>query len=466
MSGQAARVARIEKLLGTAGAETHDRTLWDWYGVDCPCGVVAGECQRHPRARLAQRPPEGGWRTWLALAGRGWGKTRCGAEWVRSLVEARQARRLALVAPTAADVRDVMVEGESGLLAVSPPWCRPRYEPSKRRLTWPNGAIATTYSADEPDRLRGPQHDAAWCDEVAAWRYPAAYDMLWLGLRLGANSRVCVTTTPRATQLLKRLVEDPTVARTGGTTYENRAHLAPQFFAQITVMFEGTRLGRQELYAELLEIVEGQWFASFDRAKHVTEEAAFHPALPVRLAIDCGTSQHTGAVLFQVRTINERRRVVVFGDFYSSGSYSAATAAAVKARADELAHGRLDVVRLDPAASARTGIGPAAYSEYERIFGARVLGRWPVHPVVDGLDQIEILLDTGCLIIHPRCTHLIAAFQGYSRAKRGGMILDYPAETLHPHEDLMDALRGGIRDVFPEGRRIQPQLRTIHASRM
>ena len=168
LSGQAARVARIEALLGAAGSGTHDRTLWDWYGAGCPCGVAAGECRRHPRARPAQRPPDGPWQTWLALAGRGWGKTRCGAEWVRSLVEAGQARRLALVAPTAADVRDVMVEGESGLLAVSPPWFRPRYEPSKRRLTWPNGAIATTYSADEPDRLRGPQHDAAWCDEVAS----------------------------------------------------------------------------------------------------------------------------------------------------------------------------------------------------------------------------------------------------------------------------------------------------------
>jgi len=386
---------------------------------------------------------------------------------VRSQVERKQARRIALVAPTVADVRDVMVEGESGLLSVSPPWFRPRYQPSKRRLTWPNGAIATTFSADEPERLRGPQHEVAWCDEVGSWRYPAAFDMLLLGLRLGSNPRVCVTTTPRATQLVKRLLEAPTTARTGGTTYENRAHLAAEFMSQITAMFEGTRLGRQELYAELLEIVEGQWFASFDPAKHVTEEVAFHPALPVRLAIDCGTSQHTGAVLFQVRMLDEhRKRVVVFGDFYSSGSYSAATAAAVKARADELAHGRLDVVRLDPAANARSGIGPAAYSEYERIFGSRALGRWPVHPVVDGLDQIEILLDTGCLIIHPRCTHLIAAFQGYCRARRAGMLLDYPAETLHPYEDLMDALRGGIRDVFPEGRRIQPQLRTIHASRM
>jgi phage terminase large subunit-like protein len=168
--------------------------------------VPAGSCRLHPRVRPVQRPPAGDWRTWLALAGRGWGKTRCGGEWIRNLVETEQARRVALVAPTAADVRDVMVEGESGLLAISPPWFRPRYEPSKRRLTWPNRAIATLYSSDEPERLRGPQHDAAWCEEIGCWRYPAAFKMLLLGLRLGSDPRVCVTTTPRASALVKRLL--------------------------------------------------------------------------------------------------------------------------------------------------------------------------------------------------------------------------------------------------------------------
>lgn len=130
------------------------------------------------RPRLAQMPPDGDWRVWLLLAGRGFGKTRTGAELVRSVVETGLARRIALVAPTAADARAVMVEGESGLLAIGPPGTQPYYEPSKHLLTWPNGAIATTYSADEPNRLRGPQHDFAWCDELAAWRYPAAWDML------------------------------------------------------------------------------------------------------------------------------------------------------------------------------------------------------------------------------------------------------------------------------------------------
>jgi phage terminase large subunit-like protein len=129
------------------------------------------------RARPEQLPPPGDWRVWLLLAGRGFGKTRTGAEFVRARVGARTARRIALVAPTAADARDVMVEGESGLLAIAPPADRPLYEPSKWRLTLPNGAVATLFSADEPERLRGPQHDFAWCDELAAWRYPDAWNM-------------------------------------------------------------------------------------------------------------------------------------------------------------------------------------------------------------------------------------------------------------------------------------------------
>ncbi|MGH7113408.1 MAG: DNA-packaging protein [Stellaceae bacterium] len=208
-------------------------------------------------ARPSQLPPGGDWRVWLLLAGRGFGKTRTGAELVRARVSARTALRVALVAPTAADARDVMVEGESGILAISPPWDRPRYEPSKRRLTWPNGAIATLYSADEPARLRGPQHDAAWCDELASWRYPEAWDMLMFGLRLGADPRVVVTTTPRPTKLLRELAADRTVTITRGTTYENRANLAADFIEQIVRKYEGTRLGRQEIEAEILEDVPG-----------------------------------------------------------------------------------------------------------------------------------------------------------------------------------------------------------------
>jgi phage terminase large subunit-like protein len=208
-------------------------------------------------ARDSQKPPTGDWRVWLLLAGRGFGKTRTGAELVRSAVGAHTARRVALVAPTAADARNVMVEGESGLLAIAPPWDRPLYEPSKRRLTWSNGAVATLFSADEPERLRGPQHDFAWCDEFAAWRYPEAWDMLMFGLRLGLDPRAIVTTTPRPTKPIRALIADPKVVVSHGTTAENRANLAPAFLDQIVRRYQGTRLGRQELDAEILDDMPG-----------------------------------------------------------------------------------------------------------------------------------------------------------------------------------------------------------------
>ncbi|HEU0218624.1 MAG TPA: terminase family protein [Stellaceae bacterium] len=193
----------------------------------------------------------------MLLAGRGFGKTRSGAEYVRAMVGSRKARRIALVGPTAADVRAVMVEGESGLLSICPPDNCPLYEPANHRLVWPDGTVAMTYSADEPNRLRGPQHDFAWCDELAAWRHPEAWDMLMFGLRLGADPRAVVTTTPRPTKLIKSLLADPKVVVTRGTTAENRENLAPAFLEQIVRRYEGTRLGRQELEAELLDDAPG-----------------------------------------------------------------------------------------------------------------------------------------------------------------------------------------------------------------
>src|ERR1700730_3925210 len=208
-------------------------------------------------ARPGQKPPTGNWRGWLLVAGPGVGKTRNGAELVRAQVTAWTARRLALVAPTAADARNVMVEGESGILAISPPWDRPRYEPSKRRLTWPNGAIATLYSADEPARLRGPQDEARRCEQRSGWRSPRGWDVLMLGMRSGNDPRVVVTTTPRPTKLIRALIADPTAVVTRGSTYENRTNLAPAFLQQIIRKYEGTRLGRQELEAEILDDVPG-----------------------------------------------------------------------------------------------------------------------------------------------------------------------------------------------------------------
>jgi phage terminase large subunit-like protein len=209
-------------------------------------------------ARPEQLPPPCDWSIWLILSGRGWGKTRTGAEWVKSLIVSGCARRVALVGSTAADVRDVMIEGESGLLSVCADWERPLYEPSKRRVTFSNGAICTAYSAEEADRLRGPQHDHAWADELAAWTdAQSAWDMLQFGLRLGRKPRVCVTSTPRPIKLLKTLIKRDDVCVTKGKTSDNASNLPPAFLSEIVKRYEGTRLGRQELDGQILEDIEG-----------------------------------------------------------------------------------------------------------------------------------------------------------------------------------------------------------------
>lgn len=209
-------------------------------------------------ARQNQYAPPGDWQLWLLMAGRGFGKTRTGAEWVRSRVESGIARHIALISDTAADVRDVMVLGESGLLAICPPWNRPEYKPSYRLVVWPNGVRATLYSADDPEQLRGPQHDTAWVEELGKWRHSTeAFDNLLLGLRMGDNPRGVITTTPRPIRAIKALLNDPTCVVTTGSTYENIANLAPQFVQRIIQRYEGTRLGQQELYARILDDVPG-----------------------------------------------------------------------------------------------------------------------------------------------------------------------------------------------------------------
>lgn len=215
-------------------------------------------------------PPDDWWTIWLILAGRGWGKTRCGAEFVRYHVENGLAGRIALIAEDAGDARDVMIEGESGILAISHPGMKPTFVPSKRRLEWPNGAIATIYSDNDPETLRGPQHDLAWVDELAKFRN--AEDMwsnLMFGLRLGQRPRVCVTTTPKPVPLVKRLYTDERTFVTTGTTHENFNNLAPTFRDEIISQYEGTRIGRQELYAEIIDpedygIVKRSWFRLWD----------------------------------------------------------------------------------------------------------------------------------------------------------------------------------------------------------
>jgi Terminase large subunit, T4likevirus-type, N-terminal len=460
------RLMRAEAQLGPTRKPVADRSAWQWYGGPCPCGLPLGDCAIHPRAREAQRPPDGPWRTWGYIAGRGAGKTRAGACWIQDRAETGVMRLGCLIAPTAADIRDTLVEGPSGLLAIAPPWCRPKFLPSKRRVTWPNGARAICLSGEEPERARGLNIDTIWADELACWqRAESTWDMALLALRAGSAPQAMVTTTPRPSRIVKRIMGEPTTRITRGTTFDNK-HLAPEFVSEITAMFAGSRLAQQELMGELCEAGEGVWFDRFDVKEHVSETAEYVHGLPVHLAIDAGTSRTTGAVWFQVHQVGAHRwRIKVFGEYCATGLFSEANVRGIRARSDELpSRGHVDVVRIDPASGQRTGIGPAAFEEYTKAFPR--LARSPAHRVADGLDQMEVLLDRGNLLIHPRCAKLKEAFLTYRRAQRGDEWLNDPAGDQSPHEDLIDALRYGIRSRFPEGRVEQPHLKSVHITRL
>jgi phage terminase large subunit-like protein len=241
--------------------------------------MTPGECARlfHDWAfwaRPDQAPPEGDWIIWLILAGRGAGKTRAGAEAVRQWVEDYPI--VNLIGPTLADARDIMVRGESGILACCRRDERPRFLAADLRLEWPNGAVSALFSAEEPDRLRGKQHMKLWCDELAAWRQPDAFDQAMLGLRLGHKPQAVVTTTPRPSKIIKALVAGKDTIVTRGSTFDNRAHLARAFFERITARYKGRAIGRQELFAEIVEETPGALWtrALIERQRVAPEEFA------------------------------------------------------------------------------------------------------------------------------------------------------------------------------------------------
>lgn len=216
--------------------------------------------------------PDGDWRTWLILSGRGWGKTRTGSEWCNMMAITNPGIRIALIGRSAADVRDVMVEGPSGIMACSVDEL-PEYEPSKRRLSWPNGSTAHCYSAEKPQQLRGPQHNAAWLDELAAWQSWDAFDQMQFGLRLGDKPRCIVTTTPRPMVRLKRLAEHPATYLTKGKTLDNRSNLSRDFIETIHERYGASTLGRQELDGELLSELPGALFMRKDIDGYRVNEA-------------------------------------------------------------------------------------------------------------------------------------------------------------------------------------------------
>jgi phage terminase large subunit-like protein len=284
---------RLDELLAGFGARDIARLLGDW--------EFSARADQWPPLLGANGAP---WRVWMILGGRGAGKTRAGAEWVKAMAlgrpqfALRPTARIALVGETAADVRDVMIEGVSGILAAHSRSERPRWESSRRRLTWDNGAVAQAFSAEDPESLRGPQFAAAWCDELAKWRYAKeSWDMLQFGLRLGDWPRQLVTTTPRPLPLIKKLLSDPTVAVTRALTRENASNLAPSFLENIVSQYAGTRLGRQELDGEIVEErADALWTRDMLESARVTAAPALArivvavdpPASSTKRADNCG----------------------------------------------------------------------------------------------------------------------------------------------------------------------------------
>lgn len=266
-------------------------------------------------ARLEQLPPATQWFCWMIMAGRGFGKTRTGSEWVQGMVNKElwawgraedipeEPVRVALLADNAEDAVKVMIKGRSGLLSTAPPWNRPRFKPSEKAIYWPNGGMAFYYSAEDAEQLRGPEHHCAWVDELAKFRNPVdPWDNLVMGLRLGRFPRAIVTTTPRPHPMLKELVSEPDTELTRGSTYDNTSNLPIRFLRKIAELYEGTRVGRQELHAELFDDVEGALFSTryFDdnRLKVVPEDVELErivvavdpPATSTERANLCGIS--------------------------------------------------------------------------------------------------------------------------------------------------------------------------------
>ena len=279
-----------------------------------------------------QKPLPGAWTTWLIIGGRGAGKTRAGAEWIRAAVAdgaanddtpRQEARAIALVAETYADAREVMIEGPSGLCAVAADMSRPVYEASRRRLVWPNGAIAYAFSAEDPDGLRGYQFDAAWSDELCKWRYPEEiWSNLQLALRLGKNPRQIATTTPRPMALIKRLMAAKTTATTRASSYANRANLSEAFFTEIAAAYEGTALGRQELLGEIVDDVAGAlWSWGLIEASRIS----FYPPLSrIVVAVDPPATSgpdadECGLVVAGVAEVNGENVAYVLADRSAAG---------------------------------------------------------------------------------------------------------------------------------------------------
>lgn len=299
---QAVRAVGVDGVKRQLSAEDQYRLLYDWRSW----------------ARPEQLQPPGDWLTWLVQAGRGFGKNRTGSEWIRERVEHEGARRLGLVGRTPADVRDTMIEGDSGILACCPETTRPKYEPSKRRLTWPNGAVALTFTSYEPDQLRGPQFDTLFWDELAAFKYlRETWENGQLALRLGPRPRQIITTTPRPLSILKSIIGDPSTHVTRGTTYDNLVNLAPNFRAQILARYAGTTRGQQEILGMLLDDLPG---ALWHRNNIIYREPAELRRIVVAIDPASTSGEESAETGIVVCGVDIKHMGAVLGDYTLRGS--------------------------------------------------------------------------------------------------------------------------------------------------
>lgn len=303
-------------------------------------------------------PPVGDWLVWMILTGRGWGKTRTGAEFVNDQAK-KGAKHIAIIGQTKADVRDTMIEvGPSSILKVSNPRFYPKYESSKRRIVWPNGCIGTIYSGDEPDQVRGPSHDIAWIDELAKFKYPQAiWDNLMFGLREGEDMRILITTTPRPIQIIKNLVKDPRIQIVRGSTYENRENLPQKYFDYVIAPYVGTRLGQQEIEGKILE----------DNPN----------ALWTRKIIDDN----------RVSKIPELIRIVIAVDPEAKDTETSAETGIIAAGVDKNRHGYIlndATIKGSP-----DTWGKAVVAEYHKFFADRIVAE-----VNNGGDMVKFVIHT------------------------------------------------------------------------
>lgn len=394
-------------------------------------------------ARAKQKPPPGDWWIWNLRAGRGFGKTRTGGGWVHYHRAMRERREIALVAKTPADARDYMIEGPGGLLKNTPPWERPKYEPSKRRLTWPNGSVALIFSSEEPGQLRGFSGDTAWVDEFAKYDNPReVWDNLLFGMREASSDqpRIVITSTPRPIPILEEIEAEPACVTVVGSSYENRANLAAKYYDRSILKYEGTRLGEQEIHATILGDLEGRVYRNFSRQPfpegNVSEMAEDHGSGELLVGQDFNVDP-----MATVLAVRAGWQCHVFDAWTMDNANTDVVMARIKVEYPN----RYVAVYPDPSGKSRHTNAPVGQTDYTIIerYGFEIRAPSKAPPVVDRVNNSNALYSRvqedgtvlRSVLIHPRAEPLIRALNGLTykkgtsqRDKNSGF--DHPCDAL------------------------------------